>query len=310
LVDYYPAPGATRQPPCDAGFRSALREFARAEADELTALCGRHRYQMNEVGRCLDVLPVLAEVAAGDPRPIALVDLGTGAGLALHLDRYQYRYRLPDGEELVSGEEPVSGAASSPVRLSCQVRVGRPAVPVRPPTPTHRIGVDTEPLSLREQDTVDWLAACVPPELGAVTRFAAAVEVARAHPTRTVRGDLLEVLPEVLADLPADVLVCLVDSYVHVFLPPDQLADFHRLVEHVGRERDLDWISVDPMVPMGPTATGTVQGLDVPAGWRRDNREGGVFGVIGRLSMRGGTRNAAVLGRAHPGSAWLDWSTG
>jgi hypothetical protein len=304
LAGYYPVPGAARQPPGNDGFRPALREFARAEADELAALCGRHRYQMNEVGRCLDVLPVLAEVAAGDPRPVALVDLGTGAGLALHLDRYHYRYQLADGAELLSGGE------ASPVQLSCRVRAGRPAVPPRPPTPTHRIGVDTEPLSLTDQDTVDWLAACVPPELGAVTRFAAAVEVARAHPTRTVRGDLFEVLPKVLADLPADVLVCLVDTYVHVFLPPDRLAGFHQLVEQVGRERDLDWISVDPMVPMGPTATGTVQGLEVPAGWRRDNREGGVFGVVGRVSVRGGARSASVLGRAHPGAAWLDWLTG
>ena len=37
---------------------------------------------MNEVGSgVLDVLPALALVTAGDPRPLALVDLGTGAGL-------------------------------------------------------------------------------------------------------------------------------------------------------------------------------------------------------------------------------------
>ncbi len=58
----------------------------------------RHRYQMNEVGRCPDVLPALALVAKDDPRPLALVDLGTGAGLGLHLDRYRYTYRLPDGD--------------------------------------------------------------------------------------------------------------------------------------------------------------------------------------------------------------------
>jgi hypothetical protein len=302
LADYYPRPGAAPRRPGDAGFRAALREFARAEAAELAALCTRHRYQMNEVGRCLDVLPVLAAVSAGDLRPIALVDLGTGAGLGLHLDRYAYRYRLADGDELVAGDE------ASPVRLSCQVRSGRPPVPPGAPVLAHRVGVDTEPLCLSDQDTVDWLAACVPPELGAVTRFAAAVAVARAHPAPTVRGDLLEVLAGVLADLPADVLVCLVDTYVHVFFTPERLAEFHRLIERVGRERDLEWISVDPLVPLGPEATATVQGLDVPPQWRRDNREGGVFGAIGRISVRGGARTAAVLGRAHPGSAWLDWT--
>ncbi|WP_445189249.1 DUF2332 family protein [Pseudonocardia sp. Cha107L01] len=302
LADYYPRPGVAPRRPGDAGFRVALREFARTEATELAALCSRHRYQMNEVGRCLDVLPVLAAVSSGDLRPIALVDLGTGAGLGLHLDRYAYRYRLADGDELVAGDE------ASPVRLSCQVRSGRPPVPSGGLVLAHRVGVDTEPLCLADQDTVDWLAACVPPELGAVTRFAAAVAVARAHPAPTVRGDLLEVLAGVLADLPADVLVCLVDTYVHVFFTPERLAEFHRLIERVGRERDLEWISVDPLVPLGPEATATVQGLDVPPQWRRDNREGGVFGAIGRISVRGGAWTGAVLGRAHPGSAWLDWT--
>jgi hypothetical protein len=32
-----------------------------------------------------------------------------------------------------------------------------------------------------------------------------------------------------------------------------------------------------------------------------------VFGVIGRLSYRGGTRTGELLGMAHPGAAWLEW---
>ncbi len=301
LTRYYPRPGQP-QPARDDGFRPALREFAASEGAELARLCAVHRYQMNEVGRCLDVLPALAAIAAGDPRPLALVDLGTGAGLGLHLDRYRYSYTLSDGTDLVAGDD------TSPVRLGCAVRPGgRPPVPRRAPAVARRVGVDTEPLDLADPRTVAWLAACVPPEAGAATRFAAAVEVARAHPAPSVRGDLLDVLPGVVADLPADALVCLVDTYVHVFLPPDRLAGFHELVDRIGRERDLEWISVDPLVPLGPDASGTVQGLEVPPGWLRDNRDGGVFGVIGRVSVRDGIRTGAVLGRAHPGSAWLEW---
>ncbi len=106
--------------------------------------------------------------------------------------------------------------------------------------------------------------------------------------------------------IPADALLCLVDTYVHVFLPPERLAAFREAVTGIGR--DLEWISVDPLVPPGPAATGTVQGLDVPADWLRDNRDGGVFGVIGRVSVRDGTRRTEVLSRAHPGAAWLEWT--
>jgi hypothetical protein len=167
--------------------------------------------------------------------------------------------------------------------------------------------VDSEPLDLSDPAVAAWLAACVPPEAGAVTRFAAAAAVARAGHARTVRGDLVDVLVDVIAGLTREERLCLVDTYVHVFLPPAELARFTELVDAIGRERDVHWISVDPLVPLGPDATGTVQGLSVPAGWLDDNRRGGVFGVIGLVSLRAGKRTAAVLGRAHPGSAWVEW---
>ncbi|MGQ0574735.1 MAG: DUF2332 domain-containing protein [Pseudonocardia sp.] len=301
LIGYYPRPGGA-QPARDDGFRAALRAFVEADRDAITRLCGQHRYQMNEVGRCLDVLPVLATIAAADPRPLALVDLGTGAGLGLHLDRYRYSYLLPDGSALRAGD------TAAAVGLDCAVRPGaRPPVPHPMPALAHRVGVDGEPLDVTDPATAAWLAACVPPEVGAVTRYAAAVEVARAHPAQTVRGDLLDVLPDVVASVPTDALLCLVDTYVHVFLPPDRLIGFHELLDRIGRRRDVEWISVDPLVPLGPDARASVQEVDVPAGWLQDGRAGGVFGVIGRVSVRAGARSGAVLGRAHPGAAWLEW---
>jgi hypothetical protein len=33
-----------------------------------------------------------------------------------------------------------------------------------------------------------------------------------------------------------------------------------------------------------------------------------VFGVLGRVRVRDGVRTATVLGRAHPGAAWLEWT--
>lgn len=301
LIGRYPVPGGG-QPDLGDGFRPALVAFCQEHRAELASVCADHRYQMTEVARCLDVLPVLATIADEDPRPIALVDLGTGAGLGLHPDCYAYRYALPDGQVLTCGDPAATVTLAGAVRPG-----GRPPVPPRPPALAHRVGVDAEPLDLGDPATAEWLAACVPPEAGALTRFAAAAAHARAHPAPTVRGDLVDALPAVIADLPGGVLVCLVDTYVNVFLPPPRLAAFRALVADLGRERDLEWISVDPLVPLGPDATATVQGLPVPAGWLADNHAGGVFGVVGRVSVRGGRTTGSVLGRAHPAAAWLDW---
>lgn len=256
---------------------------------------------MNEVARCLDVLPVLGAIAERDRRPLALVDLGTGAGLALHLDRYAYTYRLAGGATLTCGDPEAS------VQLDCAVHGVAPDVPRQMPPILGRVGVDVEPHDLADPDTFGWLAACIPPEAGAVTRFAAASAIARSDGARAVRGDLIDVLEDAVAGMPEEATVCLLDTYVHVFLPPAQLARFDALLERLSRVRPIEWISVDPLVPLGPDADSTVQGLPVPDGWVEHNRAGGVFGVIGHVSLRDGRRTGRVVGRAHPSAAWLEW---
>jgi len=291
LAGYFPTPGSG-QPPLDRGFRPALTAFAREHAGELSVLCAEHRYQMNEVARSADVLAVLGHL---DPdRPIALVDLGTGAGLGLHVDRYRF----------VFGDRAL-GDPDAAVTISPELR-GRPApLPARMPTIAARLGVDVEPLDLDDQRVHQWLAACIPPETGAVDRFAAASGIARGHPAPVARGDAVEDLLDLCAGMPEDALLVLVDTYVHVFLTATQRATFRHRLRELGRE--VTWISVDPLTPLGPEGCESVQYLEVPARALQVSRAG-VTGVIGHLSVaRDGGTTGAVLGLAHPGGAWLEW---
>jgi hypothetical protein len=79
------------------------------------------------------------------------------------------------------------------------------------------------------------------------------------------------------------------------------------VVDAAGAERDLEWISIDPLVPMGASATDCVTGAEVPPELIERNREQGVFGVVSRVSYRHGVPARVVLGFAHPGAAWLQW---
>jgi hypothetical protein len=299
LRSWFPRVGEP-QPQLGAEFRAEYREFCLDHRERLLELCAGHRYQMNEVGRCADLLPAFApEIADGGE--MALVDIGTGAGLALHLDRYRYVYRA--GEQASAVGDP-----SAKVVLETELRGSQlPPLPSSVPRIADRVGIDVEPLDLGDLDVRAWLAACIPQEIGAVTRFHHAVEVAIANPARTVRGDAREVLPDVLACIPAGLPVCLIDTYVHVFFTADELTRFRALVDLAGAERDLDWVSIDPLVPLGGTADSSVLGIPVsPALVERNQREG-LFGVVGRLGYRGGRRTGALLGLAHPGAAWLEW---
>jgi hypothetical protein len=300
LRDWFPSVGRP-QAPLERRFAAEYRAFCLEHRDALLELCASHRYQMNEVGRCADVLPGLAQTIA-EGREIVLVDIGTGAGLALHLDRYGYLFRGP-GERVTTVGDPGDG-----VILETEVRGPlMPPIPAALPEVADRIGVDIEPLDIRDPAVRAWLAACVPQEIGAVTRFHQAAEVAIAHPARTVRGDAAAVLSDLLAGIPSGPTVCLLDSYVHVFFAPEALEQFRGVVDVAGAERDLDWISVDPLVPMGPSAGRSVLGIPVPSALIERNRREGVFGLIGRLAYREGRKSGSLLGIAHPGAAWLEW---
>src|ERR1700694_3024799 len=85
LATYFPVPYRP-QPDFDDGFLAAFVEFCTTRLDDIIAVCWEHRYQMNEVARCAHIaMGVAATVTPLDGR-IGLVDLGTGAGLGLHLD--------------------------------------------------------------------------------------------------------------------------------------------------------------------------------------------------------------------------------
>jgi hypothetical protein len=300
LRSWFPRVGHP-QPELEPRFAGEYRAFCLDHRDRLLELCAHHRYQMNEVGRCADIVPALRDTAR-EGRRIALVDIGTGAGLGLHLDRYRYRYREPGGSVTIVGER------NEAVTIDTQIRGSAP--PLAKPALPHvaeRVGIDIEPLDVTDPAVRKWLTACIPQEVDAVTRFHHAVAVATSHPACVVRGDACAVLPAVLNDLPQDLLVCLVDTYVHVFFSAQELARFHAIVHEAGTSRDLDWISIDPLVPMGSAASDSVLGVPVPSTLIERSRHEGVFGVIGRLSYRRGERTAELLGVAHPGAAWLEW---
>jgi hypothetical protein len=294
----FPQPGM-QQPPLSSRFAAELRDFCLEHRDQLRGLLATRRYQMSEVARCGHVLPALTLAAAG--REVALVDMGCGAGFALRIDRYRYVYRDARGVEHQVGE------ADAPVSIETTVRGGRwPPLGASAPRIVSRLGVDREPVALEDPEVRSWLAACVPPEASAVTRFHQAAELAVTEPVEIVRADAAEALAAVMDRLPRDVHLCVLDAYVHVFFSPAQLARFIERVALIGERRDLDWLSLDPMVPLGPGAHRSVLGIDVPPAIVKRSRAG-VFGVLARLSMRGGRAERSLLGLGHPSGAWLEW---
>ncbi|HWG63081.1 MAG TPA: DUF2332 domain-containing protein [Streptosporangiaceae bacterium] len=296
LARYFPQPGS-RQPEFDDGFQPAARAFFSARLDDIAAVCHGRRYQMNEVARCAQIaLGVAAANTDPGAGPIGLVDLGTGAGFGLHLDRYRY----------LLGSR-ASGPDDAALSLRCGVRGRYPPPLAGIPPIAERIGIDLNPIDLRDPVARSWLEACAPPEATALTRLAAAIDVARRYPAELVAGDVVRVLPGVLDRIPAGRPVTVVDAYLAVFLPPEQRAKLTGIMAEAGRKRAVTWLSLDPLVPLGPSGRDSVQNVDLPASLVRDYQRHGVFAVLGSRTFRGSTERRRLLARAHPSGQWVEW---
>jgi hypothetical protein len=295
LHAYFPEPGRS-QPAFDEGFFPAFASFCSGHLDEIMTVCRVHRYQMNEVARCTQLACGLAAAVRAGQGPIALVDLGTGAGLALQLDRYRYAL----GNRFF-------GPADVGVELGCAVRGRRHPPPIDLPPIAERIGIDVDPVYLEDDGARDWLEACTPPEETALSRLVAAVELARRHPPEILRGDLLEVLPEVLGSLPSGRPVAVVDSYTAVFLAEDRRLRLVEALTKAGRQRPVTWLSLDPLVPLGPSGRHSVQGLSLSNQLVTDYQQQGVFAVLGARLFDGDSSGARLLARSHPSGTWIEW---
>ena len=295
LSGYFPEPGAP-QPRFDDRFFPAFREFCAARLDDIAKVCADRRYQMNEVARCTQVVLGIAAASAGSGGPLALVDLGTGAGLGLRVDRYRYRVGTA-----------AYGPAGAGLTLDCAVRGQIAPPPADLPPVIGRVGVDLDPVDLADPAARAWLQACAPPEASALSRLAAAVEIARRHPARIIAGDAVDVLPRVLAGIPRQQRIVVVDAYTAVFLPRERRDELAGVLAAAARARPVTWVSLDPLVPLGPAGRDSVQGLAVPPALIRDYQRGGVFAVLGARTFDGDSDDGRLLGRAHPSGEWIEW---
>lgn len=187
-----------------------FRDVVVGRWDEVRATVLARRTQTNEAARCALLLPWLASFR----QPLALLEVGASAGLCLLPDRYSYRY-VPDGGPVVA-LDPADGV--SDVVLECRPGPGV-AAPTAMPEVVWRAGVDLAPVDVSDDDACRWLEALVWPEhTDRRERLVAALGVARRDPPRVVAGDLVELLPELAAQAPADATLVVMHSAVLAYV--------------------------------------------------------------------------------------------
>jgi hypothetical protein len=199
-------------------FRAAVLEHR----GEIAALMRSRRTQTNEPWRCAALLPILCAL----PQPLALLEVGAAAGLCLLPDHYGYDYGC-------------GRVGADAVVFPC-VPYGEPPVPRELPRVVWRTGIDLEPIDLGDPESVTWLEALVWPEEGdRLERLRAAIAIARRERPRVVRANLLDALPRLASQAPADATLVVFHTAVIAYLSP---ADRERFREQVASLRAV-WVS-------------------------------------------------------------------
>ncbi|HUP26981.1 MAG TPA: DUF2332 domain-containing protein, partial [Chloroflexia bacterium] len=279
LASYYPSITERPQPPAEA--YPAFRAFCLKHLGEIKGMLRDRRVQTNEVQRCACLLPCFGLVSSrssGKPlaMPLAMVEIGTSAGLHLLWDRYRYDY----------GEGHICGSPASSVLIKCELR-GEERVPLPDLLPyvSMRTGIDLNPLDVRDPDDALWLRALIWAEnLDRPELLRSAIEVARQDPPTLVQGDVLDVLPGVLASVPKEAALCIFHSFTMIQLPEQAVADLEAMLRVQSHKRPIYRVSIEGLSGEPPK--------------------------VELSTYEAGSVLVEHLADCHPHGRWLEWKSG
>lgn len=247
--------------------------FCHRNEHELRAIAATRTVQTNEVRRCVGVLPAFSWIAAQEPRPLALLEIGASAGLNLSFDRYRYDF----GSQVV-------GPTDSPLTLHTEATG---TLPVLDPLPrvSWRTGLDLHPVDVTDLDSIRWARSLLWPEqIDRIERFDRAVSIAAIDPPTVVQGDAIDSLADVARAAPSDAVLVVFHTFVLNQLDPTRRVQLTEVIESMASSRPVHRIGIDLVVR-------------------------GVMEPEIKHSLYGrGTVVEQVLGTMHHHGAWLRWT--
>jgi len=272
LAAWYPSLGGDQDL---SGVEAAFSTFVAEHRDQIAAIVKTRRVQTNEVARCSFLLPAYNVVNAMTGRPLALIEVGTSAGLNQNVDRYGYRYD--------SAEGAVTVGPGSAVQLICDAGETVPRSARSIPRIAWRTGLDLHPVNVADPDQALWLRALVwPDQVERHRRLAAAIDVAVRYPPVLVAGDLSALLPDLIDSAPADAAVVVQHSFVL------------NQIERSDRDRFFDTLD---------TLAESRSIYRVAAEWLEPDR-----GTILDVTIHGPQRATTELASVHHHGAWIRWN--
>lgn len=212
----------------------AYQDFKRFVSDnesEIVKILKERLVQTNEVRRSAYLFPCILTVADYfNGQTMALIEVGTSAGLNLLCDRYFYTYNEKDN----------AGDPTSDVHIKTDSTGVSPNIRGAFPPISHRIGLDLNIVDLNEADQIEWLKSLVWPEHHERRDL---LEKA----TRSFRGDELDLrvgdgfamLDEIEREIPDTSVLCIYHTHVANQISQEAKNRLLKFVDDVGARRNI-----------------------------------------------------------------------
>jgi len=296
LTNYYPSLGGSYGP--DNGTWPLFRSFVLDRADRVRSLIGSRVTQTNEVRRAALLYPAVAIAARQAGAPVALLEVGTSAGLLLGMATYSYRYQTQQAGQLAAGP------ARSTVGLHCALALAPganlPTIPKKLAVGA-RIGMDTRPVDLTDEEEYAWLEACIWPDQPERLRlFGAAATAQRKSPPELVTGDAVGDLAAVAERIPADQPIVVLTSNVLWLFPEERRTAFIDELGHLAARRPVWWVSQEGYKAAMYALLPNRDDLKAPPG-------NPTFGVLSLVRWADGAPHATALARTAWHGERMEW---
>lgn len=208
-----------------------FKEFCLINRSEIIQILQTKLVQTNEVRRCGYLYPVFGYIYERTKKPLALIEIGTSAGLQLIWDKYAYSYN----------ENELVGNINSGLKIRSKF-IGEklPFVKLTPPPISKRIGIDLNTIDLTNAEELLWLKALIWTEhKERLTMFEKAANYVKEATIQFIEGDGVTLLNKLVEKISKDNTICVYHTHVANQMTIETRKSLLNMIESVGKNRDV-----------------------------------------------------------------------
>ncbi|RKQ28168.1 DUF2332 domain-containing protein [Oceanobacillus halophilus] len=208
-----------------------FKDFCCKYRSEIESILKTRLVQTNEVRRCAYLYPAFCTIYEKAKKPLALIEIGTSAGVQLLWDKYSYSY----------GQNDIYGNIDSNLNITAEIKgKNTPILHSTPPPVSTRVGLDLNTIDLNDEDEKLWLKSLIWTEhKERLFMFEEAAKYIQEVAVSLFDGDGISLLSKFVDNIPEDSVICIFHTHVANQVPLEMKKQLLQIVEAIGKNRDV-----------------------------------------------------------------------